>query len=257
MTGHPILSPFQALGSRFQARFRPNWHACSNLHAWWQRPELLPPDASETPTVMRTLDLLGPLDWGRFPERDLLRHWVQPAVSYAAFSAAMLVRLNEGLKTIGALRRHLVEHPGFIPLLGFRVVRSRAHPCGFDPDASLPTQRHLTRMLREMPNAALQFLLADTVRLIRRELRLHHIEIGECISLDTKHILAWVKENNPKAYVETRFDKTRQPAGDLDCKLGCKRRHNKRKKQPLGQDAPPTPTTYPLPADHFKFGDFY
>ena len=28
---------------------------------------------------------------------------------------------------------------------------------------------------------------------------------------DTKHILAWVKENNPKQYVEDRYDKTKQP----------------------------------------------
>ena len=46
----------------------------------------------------------------------------------------------------------------------------------------------------------------------------------ECVSLDTKHILAWVKENNPKAYVPNRFNKARQPAGDPDCRLGCKRR---------------------------------
>ena len=125
MTGNLILSPFQALGSRLRAFFRPSQHSGTDLHAWWLHPELLPPLVSETPTIMRTLELLGPLDWGRFPERDLLRHWVQPAVSYAAFSAAMLVKLNEGLATIGTLRRHLVEHPGFIPLLGFRVVRSR------------------------------------------------------------------------------------------------------------------------------------
>ena len=38
---------------------------------------------------------------------------------------------------------------------------------------------------------------------------------GEVVSIDTKHILAWVKENNPKAYLkEKRFDKTTQPKGD-------------------------------------------
>jgi len=47
----------------------------------------------------------------------------------------------------------------------------------------------------------------------------------ECISLNTKHILTWVKENNPKAYVPDRFNKAKQPPGDPDCRLGCKRRH--------------------------------
>lgn len=257
MTGNLILSRFQAFGGQFRALFQPNLTPWPNLHILWLHPELLPKYASETPLVKRTLDLLGPLDWAHFPERNLQRHWCQPAVSYAAFAGAVLAKLNEELETMGGMRRCLVEHPGLIPLLGFRAVRSRAHSCGFDPDASLPTQRHLTRMLREVPNATLQFLLADSVCLVREELRQHKIEIGECISLDTKHILAWVKENNPKAYVEGRFDKTRQPAGDQDCKLGCKRRHNKKKKLPVGQEAPPTPKTNPLPGGNFKFGDFY
>jgi hypothetical protein len=169
----------------------------------------------------------------------------------------MLVKLNEGLESMGDLRQYLVEHPGFIPLLGFRTVRSRAHLCGFDPDASLPTGRHLTRMLREMPNSALQYLLADSVRLIRAELSQHGVTVGECISLDTKHILAWVKENNPKTYVEERYDKHKQPAGDPDCKLGCKRQHNQRKQLPLGQEPPPTPKVNPLSGENLKLGEFY
>jgi hypothetical protein len=257
MTGNLILSRFRAFGGRFGVLFQPNLPPWPSLHMLWLHPERLPRYASETPLITRTLELLGPLDWEHFPERNLQRHWCQPAVSYAAFAGAMLVKLSEGLETMGDMRRCLVEHPGFIPLLGFRAVRSRKHPCGFDPEASLPTQRHLTRMLREVPNASLQFLLADSVRLLREELCQHQIEIGGCISLDTKHILAWVKENNPKTYVEDRYDKTRQPVGDPDCKLGCKRRHNKKKKQPLGQETPPTPTTNPKPAENFKFGDFY
>jgi hypothetical protein len=257
MTGSPILSRFQAFGSKYRTVFRPQNIRWPDLHTLWLHPERLPKYAAETPVVKRTLDLLGPLDWMHFPERNLERHWVRPAVSYAAFAGVTLVKLNEGLESMGDLRQYLVEHPGLIPLLGFRAVRSRAHRCGFDPDASLPTSRHLTRMLREMPNAALQFLLADAVRLIREELRQHQIEVGECISLDTKHVLAWVKENNPKAYVEDRFDKTIQPAGDPDCKLGCKRRHNRKKKQPLGQDPPATPTTNPQPGEKIPFGEFY
>ncbi len=257
MTGNPILSRFHAFENQLRAIFQPNTCTWPDLHTLWIHPDLLPKYAQDTPIVMRTLELLGPLDWEHFPERNLLRNWGQAAVSYAAFAGMMLVKLNEGIFTMGGLRRTLVEHPGFIPLLGFRVRQSSVSPCGFDPDASLPTQRHLTQMLRNIPNSALQFLLTDSVRLIRNELRQHKIEIGECISLDTKHILAWVKENNPKAYIEDRYDKTRQPAGDPDCKLGCKRRHNKKKKQPLGQEAPPTPKTNPVSAENFKFGDFY
>jgi len=102
----------------------------------------------------------------------------------------------------------------------------------------------------------LQDLLADTVRLIRAELSERGVKTGECISLDTKHILAWVKENNPKAYVENHFDKTQQPAGDPDCKLGCKRRHNRRK---AGSEpaVTSTPTKNPVPAKLVSVGEFY
>jgi hypothetical protein len=254
MTGNPILSRFWPFQQPFPLFLRSSGCHWPDLHTLWLHPKSLPWFAAETPAVMRTLELLGPLDWKHFPERNLTRHWVQPAVSYAAFAGAMLVKLNEGLDSMGDVRQYLVEHPAFIPLLGFRTVRSRTHACGFDPDASLPTGRHLTRMLREMPNSAVQYLLADSVRLIRAELRPYQVEVGECISTDTKHILAWVKENNPKAYVENRYDKHKQPAGDPDCKLGCKRQHNKRTQQPLGQEPPPTPKTNPLAGEDLKLG---
>jgi hypothetical protein len=146
------------------------------------------------------------LDWTHFPERDLERNWGQVTVPYAAFAAACLVKLNEGLVSMADLRRYLVEHPSFIRLCGFPVHPSPAAAWGFDAEASLPAHRHLTRMLHKISNAALQFLLADSVRLILAELRQVGIQAGDCISLDTKHIIAWVKENNPKAYVEKRYD---------------------------------------------------
>jgi hypothetical protein len=100
--------------------------------------------------------------------------------------------------------------------------------------------------------------------LILAELRQLGIQAGDCISLDTKHVIAWVKENNPKAYVENRYDKTKQPPGDPDCRLGCKRRHNRKAKQPLGQDPSPgleppggTPTRNPVPGGKRKIGEFY
>ena len=255
MTGFLILSRIQTLASQIRAAFRSGNSPCPDLHSTWLHPERLPKYASDTPVVQRMLELLGPLDWSHFPERNLNRHWCQPAVSYAAFAGAMLLKLNEGLDSMGDLRLYLVEHLGLIPLFGFRVTRSAAHRYGFDPQASLPTQRHMTRMLRGMPNSALQFLLTDSVRLICLELRQLHVDAGDCISLDTKHILAWVKENNPKAYVEHRFDKTQQPKGDPDCKLGCKRRHNQRTSN--SEPPPATPATNPLPAGSIQVGEFY
>jgi hypothetical protein len=57
----------------------------------------------------------------------------------------------------------LLEHPSFIWLFGFPLVPDRASPYGFDPNASLPTQRHFTRLLRTIPNTTLRFLFAGSV----------------------------------------------------------------------------------------------
>jgi len=217
------------------------------LHTYWRQAQDLPTCVRESPTILRGLALLGPLDWEGFPERNLQRNWGQPTLPYTALVAAELIRLNEDLPSTKKLRRFLVEHPGFIWLLGGPRVPAPNHPLGFNAQASLPTQRHLNRLLRQLPNRALQFLLADSVRLILAELATRGRLPIECISLDTKHILAWVKENNPKAYVPDRFNKAKQPPGDPDCRLGCKRRHNRTA----------TPTRNPVAAKRMKVGEYY
>jgi hypothetical protein len=198
-----------------------------DLHTLAQLPQHLPACVMDSPTILRCLDLLAPLDWAHFPERNLQRNWGQFQIPHAALAAAELVRLNEAIPSMRKLRRFLIEHPGFIWLFGFPLSRAPEMPLGFNPPASVPTARHMTQMLRRLPNAALQFLLADSVRVIGAELAARHVPAVECVSLDTKHIIAWVKENNPKAYVADRYDKTKQPAGDPDCRLGCKRKHNR------------------------------
>jgi hypothetical protein len=99
-------------------------------------------------------------------------------------------------------------------------------------------------MLRKMPNSVCQYLLDETVRLLQAELSTEVEDFGQAVSLDTKHILAWVRENNHKDYVADRYDKTKQPAGDPDCRLGCKRRRNQRT---AAESSPPTPTSNPRP----------
>jgi hypothetical protein len=244
MISDSILARFtQKIGGFRQQRL--------DLHSAMLQPEQLPLFVRECPSAMRILDLIGSIAWDQFPERNLIRDWGRTTIPYATFSAACLLKLNEGLVSMDDLRQYLVEHPAFIWLLGFPLVFSSKFSCGFDPSASLPTQRHLTRMLRNVPNHILQFLLTDSVRLIRQELARLNVVTGDCISLDTKHIIAWVKENNPKAYVSERFNKHKQPAGDPDCKLGCKRKHNRKIAEPL------TPAKNSVPANTVAVGEFY
>jgi hypothetical protein len=76
----------------------------------------------------------------------------------------------------------------------------------------------------------LQALLTSQVKQLQSLLP---TQFGQTISLDTSHILAWVKENNPRQFIkEGRYDKEKQPVGDPDCKLGCKRAHNRLVKTP-------------------------
>ena len=225
-----------------------------NLHALAQHRHHLPGFVRHSPVAMRYLDLLGPLAWDRFPERDLALGCHMRPVPYAAFAAACLIKVDHQLATMGALRRYLVEHPALVWLAGFPLVKSPRYPWGFDADASLPNRRHFTRLLRTMPNQPLQYLLDNSVHLIQFELAEVGLRLGESISLDTKHIIAWVEENNPKAYVKDRYDKAKQPKGDPDCRLGCKRRHNRRVSS---ADPLPTPTTEPLPAHTVSVGEYY
>lgn len=256
MIGNPILSRFLTLRERFWAYFAAKPKLRADLHTVWATGTPLPKFVSASPLAQRYLELLGPLDWGRLPERNLERNWGQTTIPYAAFIAACLVKLEEGKDSMGDLRLFILEHPELVWLLGFPLAVSLSSPWGFDVQASLPTTRHLTRMLREMPNAVLQFLLADSARLIREDLAALGVKTGDCISLDTKHIIGWVKENNPKAYVENRYDKTKQPAGDPDCRLGAKRSHNRRKAG-TEPETPATPKKNPTPVKDTKITEFY
>jgi len=258
MTSMPILSQFKS----FRQVFTGFWQAFScrhryrerpDLHQLARQPDLLPRFVRESPVAMRYLRLLGPLDWSRLPEREMETDWGNPAVPFAAFGAACLVKLDQPLVYMSNLRDYLVEHPALVWVLGFPLVPSHHYPWGFDADASLPTARHLTRMLRTTPNAVSQYLLDETVRLLQAELSTEVTDFGQAVSLDTKHILAWVRENNPKDYVTDRYDKDKQPAGDPDCRLGCKRRRNQRASS---QEPPPTPADNPVPAT-ISVGEYY
>jgi hypothetical protein len=253
MASKPILSRFvhfrQMIENRAWQRERPDLHTLAAQAAF------LPALVRHSPVALRSLDLLGPLAWDRFPERNLT--WQPWPVPYRALAAACLIKLDQQIGSMGRLRQFLLDNPALIWLAGFPLHLSPGRTPGFVPQDSLPTARHLTRMLRELPNSACQFLLADSVRLLQTALAAHGVRLGDCISGDTKHILAWVKENNPKAYVADRFDKTKQPQGDPDCKLGCKKRHNKT--GPVVEPQPPakTPARNPVPAKTIQIGEFY
>lgn len=223
----------------------------------------LPRFVAECAVARKYLELLGPLDWDHFPERDPHRPWPGPQPApRAPFAAAYLVKLDQQKRYMSDLRTYLAEHPALVWILGFRLMPAPDYPWGFDVQASLPSARQFSRVLRHLPNPALQFLLDGTVTLIGHELP-PEVSFGDIVAGDTKHIIAFVKENNPKVYLKHRYDQTKQPKGDPDCRLGCKKKRNQgpdEESQTHGFSAdnpPPTPTTHPVPARSARVGEYY
>jgi hypothetical protein len=191
MTSHPILSLIDHLAQIGQPvlrtlGWRPTVIPQRSLTYWAHHPEQLPDFVQHSTVAMHYVRLLGVLDWERFPERDLQTRWTHAPVPYAPFVAACLVKLDRQLPHMSNLRQFLVDNPALVWVLGFPLVSAKETPWGFDADRSLPTQRHLTRLLRHLPNDACQFLLTESVQLIQTELTAHGHRLGQAVSLDTK-----------------------------------------------------------------------
>lgn len=193
------------------------------------------------PVATRYLELLLPLAWQDFPERGLkARGQHTHTLPHASFVAAYLIKLQEGFRSTDKLRQYLADHPALSWLLGFATVQKSFMPWRLQFQTRLPRIRHFNRILRTLPNASLQHLLTGLVHLLQAELSDIFPTFGQTIALDTKLILAWVQENNPKAYVKERFNPQRQPKGDADCRLSVKRRRN------IAPDTIPTPAANPV-----------
>ncbi len=145
-----------------------------------------------------------------------------------AYLKAFLIRLHRGMLYTTQLRSFLQEHPLLIIELGFHLHLDPTAAYGFDVAQTLPCRQWFSQKLRTLDPALLQALLAATVRDLQTEIP----GLGEVVAFDVKHMYAWVKENNERAYVQDRYDKTRILAGDPDCKLGVKRSTNQ--EQPDG-----------------------
>lgn len=194
------------------------------------RDDQLPRFVRECATTMAFLTKFRLLAWEKMAH-PISRQWFgkQP-VPLVAYVGAFLVKVDQKLSSISHLRRFLGQHPALIWALGFPLYGSTSTRHGFDPELSLPTRQQFSHVLRTLDNACLQALLTAQVTQLQSLLP---ETFGQTISLDTSHLLAWVKENNPRQYIkEGRYDKAKQPAGDLDCKLGCKRAHNRLVKTP-------------------------
>jgi hypothetical protein len=175
------------------------------------------------PLVLDYRALFALLDW------SMIEQWEaehssrgRPAHPESASLKAFLIRLREGMLYTAQLRRFLLRHPLLVIELGFRLVLDPSQPHGFDIEQTLPCEYWFRQKLRTVDRTLLQALLTGTVHALQDEIP----GLGETVAFDVKHISAWVQENNERSSVKDRYDKTRQPKGDPDCKLGVKRSTN-------------------------------
>lgn len=197
----------------------------------------LPRFVRECATTMSLIPKFRLLAWEQVAQPASRQWFGKEPIPLVAYITAFLVKTEQKLPSIGYLRRFLVQHPALIWACGFPLYGHTSTRHGFDPDMSLPTRQQFSRVLRELDNTCLQLLLAAQVTQLQS--LMPNSELGQTVSLDTKHILAWVRENNPRQFIkEGRYDKEKQPVGDKDCKLGCKRHHNRVVKTPAKEGKP-------------------
>jgi hypothetical protein len=185
------------------------------------------------PVVTDARAFFSLLDW------SLVEQWEtqqsprgRPSHPESAYLKAFFLRIRKGFLYTTHLRAFLVEHPLLIIELGFHLVLDPTQPYGFDVEQTLPCRYWLGEKLRTLDRALLADLLAGTIHALQEEIP----GLGEVVAFDVKHLYAWVKENNERAYVPDRYDKTQILAGDPDCKLGVKRSTNQ--EQPDGSRHP-------------------
>lgn len=106
--------------------------------------------------------------------------------------------------------------------------RILAFYCGFDirKKNSIPSARTFSRFLKTTPHSVFSNLFRQTV------LQLKDLGLikGETCAFDTTPIKANVKQNNPKTFVENKFDPANPPVNDKEATLGVIASNNKNSK---------------------------
>jgi len=108
-----------------------------DLHTLYQNRDLLPDWVSASSKAIHCLEQLGPLAWHDFPERSLENPSPLPVVPYAAVAAAYLIKLEQGLVSVGHLPDYPVDHAAAISMSSSARQMSRL------PSDSAPFHRFL------------------------------------------------------------------------------------------------------------------
>lgn len=91
-----------------------------------------------------------------------------------------------------------------------------AHYCGFDISHPLPSYWTFDRFLINFDHAILSDIMKSQVLLLSQ----NGIIDTSFIGLDSTSISANTSQNNPKSFLNNKFNPDNQPKSDIDCKLG-------------------------------------
>ena len=122
--------------------------------------------------------------------------------SRQAILRALIYKNLKAIKTLSELSFELSTNLGMAYILGF--------------DKKAPSRHRFEEFLHKAPNQLLQEVRKHQIKTL--------IELGiitaKYLSIDSTPLVAWVKQNNPKVFVEGKFNKARFPKGDPDARLG-------------------------------------
>jgi hypothetical protein len=128
----------------------------------------------------------------------------RPAFSKDALLKAFVYKALRRLKTLRDLAFEMQNNP---------MIHQAV---GFNPYLNPPSLERFSRFIRTTPHHGLQTVRNQLVQALVQEgvISANHLVMDSC------PILGHVRENNLKAAVSNRFDKTRRPRGDRDARLG-------------------------------------
>ena len=134
-------------------------------------------------------------------KEQILRTGRRP-FSRQAICRALIYKNLKAIKTLAELAFELSTNLGIAYVLGF--------------DKQPPSRHRFEEFLHKVPNQLLQEIRRQQIRtLISLD-----VITGKYLSIDSTPVIAWVKQNNPKMFIEGKFDKTKFPQGDPDARLG-------------------------------------
>lgn len=150
------------------------------------------------------------LDLSAIPEPNQLTG--RPAVSLRGVCRLLIYKNLHTIKTLTELDTEVNNNPAI------------AYKCGLE---SVPSRHRYEESLHNIPNEILQKVFRTQIRTLISSKTI----TGKFLSIDATPVIANVKENNPKVFVEGKFNKHKIPKNDPDARLGVMIVQNAPKKQ--------------------------